>query len=44
MSDAYTRRVATDLELWRQWVRRAETLFAVVCADATGQGGIEWAI
>ena len=48
LSDAYARRgVTTDFELWRQWVRRAEALFALVCADATGQGGvggIDWAI
>ena len=48
LSDAYARRgVKTDFELWRQWVRRAEALFALVCADAKGQGGvggIDWAI
>ena len=48
LSDAYARRgVTTDFELWRQWVRRAEALFALVCADATGQGGvggIDWAL
>ena len=48
LSDAYARRgVTTDFELWRQWVRRAEALFALVCADGTGQGGvggIDWAI
>ena len=48
LSDAYARRgVTTDFELWRQWVRRAEALFALVCAAATGQGGvggIDWAI
>ena len=48
LSDAYARRgVTTDFEIWRQWVRRAEALFALVCADATGQGGvggIDWAI
>lgn len=47
LSDAYARRgVTTDFELWRKWVRRAEALFALVCADASGQGGvggIEWA-
>ena len=47
LSDAYARRgVTTDFEIWRQWVRRAEALFALVCADATGEGGvggIEWA-
>lgn len=47
LSDAYARRgVTTDFEIWRQWVRRAEALFALVCADATGQsgvGGIDWA-
>jgi hypothetical protein len=48
LSDAYARRgVTTDFEIWRQWVRRAEALFALVCADATGQGGvggIDWAL
>lgn len=48
LSDAYARRgVTTDFELWRQWVRRAEALFALACADATGQGGvggIDWAV
>ena len=48
LSDAYARRgVTTDFEIWRQWVRRAEALLALVCADATGQsgvGGIDWAI
>ncbi|MES2289946.1 MAG: hypothetical protein V4530_09440 [Pseudomonadota bacterium] len=47
LSDAYARRgVTTDFEIWRQWVRRAEALYALVCADATGEGGvggIEWA-
>lgn len=47
LSDAYARRgVTTDFELWRQWVRRAEALYALVCADAVGEGGvggIEWA-
>lgn len=47
LSDAYARRgVTTDFEIWRQWVRRAEALFALICADATGQGGvggIDWA-
>lgn len=47
LSDAYARRgVTTDFELWRQWVRRAEALYALVCADAAsegGVGGIEWA-
>jgi hypothetical protein len=47
LSDAYARRgVTTDFELWRKWVRRAEALFALVCADANGQsgvGGIDWA-
>jgi hypothetical protein len=47
LSDTYARRgVTTDFEIWRQWVRRAEALFALVCADATGQsgvGGIDWA-
>jgi hypothetical protein len=48
LSDAYARRgVLTDFELWRQWVRRAEALYALVCADATGEGGvggIDWAL
>ena len=47
LGDAYARRgVTTDFELWRQFVRRAETLYALVCADATGEvgiGGIDWA-
>lgn len=47
LGDAYARRgVTTDFELWRKWVRRAEALFALVCADANGQsgvGGIDWA-
>jgi hypothetical protein len=47
LSDSYARRgVTTDFEIWRQWVRRAEALYALVCADATGEGGvggIEWA-
>lgn len=47
LSDAYARRgVTTDFEIWRQWVRRAEALYALVCAAATGEGGvggIEWA-
>ena len=47
LSDAYARRgVTTDFEIWRQWVRRAEALYALVCADATGEagvGGIDWA-
>lgn len=47
LSDAYARRgVTTDFEIWRRWVRRAEALYALVCADATGEGGvggIEWA-
>lgn len=47
LSDAYARRgVTTDFEIWRQWVRRAEALYALVSAAATGEGGvggIEWA-
>ena len=47
LSDAYARRgVTTDFEIWRQWVRRAEALYALICADATGEGGvggIDWA-
>lgn len=47
LSDAYARRgVTTDFEIWRQWVRRAEALYALVCANATGEGGvggIDWA-
>lgn len=47
VSDAYARRgVTTDFEIWRLWVRRAEALYALVCAEATGEGGvggIEWA-
>lgn len=47
LSDAYARRgVTTDFEIWRQWIRRAEALYALVCAEATGEGGvggIEWA-
>lgn len=48
LSDAYARRgVTTDFEIWRQWVRRAEALYALICADATaesGVGGIDWAM
>lgn len=34
LSDAYARRgVATDFEIWRQWVRRAEALLALVAYD-----------
>jgi hypothetical protein len=47
LSDAYARRgVTTDPEIWRRWVRRAEALYALICAYATGEGGvggIEWA-
>lgn len=48
LSDAYARRgVTTDFEIWRRWVRRAEALYALICADATGEGGvggIDWAL
>ena len=48
LSDVYARRgVTTDFEIWRQWVRRAEALYALICADATGDGGvggIDWAL
>lgn len=48
LSDVYARRgVTTEFEIWRQWVRRAEALYALICADATGDGGvggIDWAL
>lgn len=46
VSEAYARRGATsDFEAWRNWVRRAEALYALVSAQAgeSGVGGIEWA-
>lgn len=46
ISETYARRGATsDFEVWRNWVRRAEALYALVSARAgeTGVGGIEWA-
>ncbi len=38
-------RSRADFEVWRNWVRRAEALYALVSARAgeTGVGGIEWA-
>ncbi|PZU66723.1 hypothetical protein [Sphingobium sp.] len=46
VSETYARRGATsDFEAWRNWLRRAEALYALVSARAgeTGVGGIEWA-
>lgn len=46
VSETYARRSATsDFEAWRTWVRRAEALYALVCARAgeTGVGGVDWA-
>ncbi len=48
VSHAYARTGATnEFAAWRSWVRRAEALYALVCAHAKGQGGvggIEWAV
>ncbi|TIN77498.1 hypothetical protein [Mesorhizobium sp.] len=47
VSDAYARTDATDdFAAWRTWVRRAEALYALVSAYATGEGGVggvDWA-
>ncbi len=46
VSETYARRGATsDFEAWRNWVRRAEALYALVSARAgeTGVGGVDWA-
>lgn len=46
LSETYARKGATnDFEAWRNWVRRAEALYALVSAQAgeTGVGGIDWA-
>jgi hypothetical protein len=46
VSEIYARRGATsDFEAWRNWVRRAEALYALVSARAgeTGVGGVDWA-
>jgi len=46
VSETYARCGATsDFEAWRNWVRRAEALYALVSARAgeTGVGGVDWA-
>lgn len=46
VSEAYARDGASsDFEAWRNWVRKAEALYALVSALASegGVGGIEWA-
>ena len=46
VSETYARRNATsDFDAWRDWVRRAEALYALVSAQAgeSGVGGIDWA-
>ncbi len=46
VSETYARRGATsDFEAWRNWIRRAEALFALVSARAEegGVGGVDWA-
>lgn len=48
VSHAYARTGATnEFAAWQSWVRRAEALYALVCAHARGQvgvGGIDWAV
>ncbi|UCI23513.1 hypothetical protein [Mesorhizobium sp. B2-8-5] len=47
VSDTYARTDASnDFATWRTWVRRAEALYALVSAYATGEGGVggvDWA-
>lgn len=46
VSETYARRGASsDFEAWRNWVRRAEALYALVSARAEdgGVGGVDWA-
>lgn len=46
VSETYARSGASDdFEAWRNWLRRAEALYALVAAHAneTGVGGTEWA-
>jgi hypothetical protein len=46
LSETYARRGASsDFEAWRNWVRRAEALYALISAQAGegGVGGVDWA-
>lgn len=46
ISESYARHGASsDFEAWRNWVRRAEALYALVSAQAGegGVGGVDWA-
>lgn len=46
VSETYARHGATnDFESWRNWIRRAEALYALVAARAEegGVGGVDWA-
>ncbi|MBB4150506.1 hypothetical protein [Sphingobium scionense] len=46
LSETYARSAASsDFEAWRNWIRRAEALYALVSARAGegGVGGVEWA-